>query len=252
MIAKLKRQSPMTEQSGFLLVYKPAGITSHDVVDRIRRITGIKKVGHAGTLDPFATGLLIIGIGRNATRELSHLLGLSKQYEATFLLGAKSDTDDVTGTIEHTPVHPDAFPEEKTIRETMGLFTGIIEQIPPDYAAIKIGGKKFYELARAGKTIPKKPRTLHIYEYELLAYKQPKIVVHIYCSSGTYIRALARDLGEQLEIGAYVETLKRLSIGPFSLKEAKTLEEIAQEKWSDHLFPIETVMKKISSFSPPF
>src|SRR3990167_1871310 len=119
MAKKQERQSSITEQSGFLLIHKPAGLTSHDVVDRVRRITSIKKVGHAGTLDPFATGLLFVGIGRVATRELSHLLGLSKQYEATFILGAKSDTDDLLGKIEQITTNKHLFPEKKTLQEIL-------------------------------------------------------------------------------------------------------------------------------------
>ncbi len=222
---------------GFLLINKPAGVTSHDVVDRVRRITGIRKVGHAGTLDPFATGLLIIGVGRSATREMQTLQGLDKTYEATFVLGAHSDTDDKDGVIK-----PNACKNvtNQTIDAVLATMMGEIEQIPPMYAAIKIKGKKLYEIAREGKTIERKPRKITIYELKRLAdvvQKQDTAEVRVFvsCSTGTYIRAIARDLGSQLGGGGYVSTLTRTSIGLIPLSKALTLEEIEEKGWQSNL-----------------
>jgi tRNA pseudouridine55 synthase len=210
---------------GFLLIDKPAGITSHDVVNRVRRITGEKRVGHAGTLDPFATGLLIVGVGRAATREMEKLVGLDKTYEAVFVLGARSDTDDRTGKIEEAPIGNLPLPEGG-IQKVLKQFVGEIEQVPPTYSAIKIGGKKMYEEARKGRPMEATPRHVTIYSIEILNTQQlndsttQRLHLRIHCSSGTYIRAIARDLGEALGGGGYVETLRRTSIGPFLVDDA--------------------------------
>lgn len=213
---------------GFLLIDKPAGLTSHDVVNRIRRFTGEKRVGHAGTLDPFATGLLIVGVGRVATREMQKLVGLDKVYEAEFVLGASSDTDDRTGVITQAPTK--SLPLAKGELEwVLSNFIGEISQIPPTYSAIKIGGKKMYEEARKGKPLVGKPRRVNVYSIQthpdlhLARGGEFKLALTIHCSSGTYIRSLARDLGAALGGGGYVEQLRRTAIGPFSIQEASTL-----------------------------
>ncbi len=226
----------MINNHGFLLINKPAGITSHDVVDQVRKITSERKVGHAGTLDPFATGLLIIGVGKPATKKLSEFVGLPKVYEATFILGATSDTDDCDGQI--TPQEVSAWPEKKTVEEAMKKYLGQIQQIPPQYAAIKIKGKKMYELARAGQEIKAKPRDVEIFAYDLLEYDPPKLRCRINCSSGTYIRALARDLGEDLGTGAYVDELKRTQIGEHKLEDATTLDHLDEKNWQDKILKI--------------
>lgn len=225
----------------FLLIDKPVGPTSHDIVDQVRRLTGEKRVGHAGTLDPFASGLLIVAVGRESTKELNKFVGLDKTYEAIFVLGASSDTDDRVGKITPVPLPPD-LTEEK-IKTTMRKFVGQIEQTPPAYSAVKIKGKKMYEAARAGKPLKAKPRLVTIYEFELLekikfhhSNTQPlqhsttsrlhdsiTLKTKIHCSSGTYIRALARDLGLALGTGGYVAELRRTAIGPYRVKDAKTL-----------------------------
>lgn len=227
----------MATMTGFLLIDKPAGMTSHDVVDRIRRWSGERRVGHAGTLDPFATGLLIVGVGREATREFPKLVGLDKTYEAEFVLGASSDTDDVTGSIipRHrvlaTPgVDTGCWPSEQDIVAALQNFVGEIEQVPPAYSAIKIGGKKMYEAARAGKPLKAEPRKVTIYSIELLETQQlndlttQRLSLTIHCSSGTYIRAIARDLGKALGTGGYVQALRRTTIGPFTIKESTDLD----------------------------
>ncbi len=228
----------------YLLIDKPAGLTSHDVVNRVRRATGVRRVGHAGTLDPFATGLLIVGVGREATREFQKFVGLDKTYEATFVLGASSDTDDVTGTIQPQGYRRGTAGVEKDIQKVLAQFTGEIEQVPPAYSAVKISGKKMYEAAREGKPLEAKPRKVTIYSIEL--QKSPSLndsttqslPLTIHCSSGTYIRALARDLGRALGTGGYVESLRRTAIGPFSIHEATTLENLSP-------IPLETMLSRL-------
>ena len=227
----------------FILIDKPAGITSHDVVDRLRKITGEQRIGHAGTLDPFATGLLILGIGRAATRELGHFLKLDKEYIATLHFGAESDTYDRTGKITTIGYREsNGFPISLSkIKKILQNFTGEIEQTPPMYSAKKINGKKMYELARAGKEIPRKPTKIKIYSIELLEYDFPLNKICVHCSSGTYIRSLAHDLGRALGTGAYLEELRRTKIGKYDVKDAHKLEELTPETW--HKFAIDITPK---------
>ncbi|MFA4845138.1 MAG: tRNA pseudouridine(55) synthase TruB [Patescibacteria group bacterium] len=250
---------------GFFLIDKPDGLTSHDVVNRVRRLTGERRVGHAGTLDPFATGLLIVGVGRAATREMQKLVGLDKTYEAVFVLGASSDTDDRTGKITVSPIVVDPgfsmgsgsaprLPARmtrsdgkpgSTIERALQAFIGEISQIPPTYSAIKIGGKKMYEEARKGKPITAKPRWVKIHALEIrpIGPMGPivKLEAKISCSSGTYIRAIARDLGKALGGGGYVEQLRRTSIGSFSIHEAHTLETLQKED----LIPVSKLLSRL-------
>ncbi len=215
---------------GFLFLDKPAGMTSHDVINRVRRLTNERRVGHAGTLDPFATGLLIVAVEREATRELSKFVGLNKTYEATFILGTSSDTDDVEGVITPLPLSKPF--NESQIRAALQQFIGQIDQLPPSYSAIKIGGKKMYEAAREGKPLEAKPRRITIYNSDLKNVsslddsKTQQLSVSIHCSSGTYIRAIARDLGRALGTGGYVSVLRRTSIGPIQLSEATSLKQL--------------------------
>ncbi|MFA5946448.1 MAG: tRNA pseudouridine(55) synthase TruB [Patescibacteria group bacterium] len=212
----------------FLLIDKPAGITSHDVVDKVRKITGERTVGHAGTLDPFATGLLIVGVGRDCTKQLSTYLGMDKEYEAEFVIGATTDTLDPEGAVIPSPA---VSIDQQMILDAMKKLTGEISQIPPMHSAIKVGGQKLYNLARQGKTIEVAPRQLTVHSFELLG--EPNLTtwpvmikVRIFCSSGTYIRALARDLGILLGTTGYVSSLRRTKIGEFSVTSAKTLGEL--------------------------
>jgi tRNA pseudouridine55 synthase len=219
----------------FLLIDKPAGITSHDVVDKVRKATGERTVGHAGTLDPFATGLLIIGVGRDCTKQLSTYLGMDKEYEATFVIGATTDTLDPEGQVIPSPA---VTIDEQMILAAMKKLTGEISQIPPMHSAIKIGGKKMYHLARKGETVDIPPRNITIHEFALIdevtggSETRPytgwpiTIRVRIVCSSGTYIRALARDLGTLLGTTGYVSSLRRTKIGEYSVTSAKTLGEL--------------------------
>lgn len=222
----------------FLLLNKPAGLTSHDVVDRVRRITGEKRVGHAGTLDPFATGLLIVGVGRESTKHLSLFLGMDKTYTATFCIGKDSTTLDPEGEITTEPA---TTIDLATLQTAIRSLTGPLEQIPPMHSAIKIGGKKLYELARKGIEIDRPARPVTIHEFNLVStpsnFDQKgtqtpfSIQATISCSSGTYIRSLARDLGEKLGTKAYLTLLERSAIGPRSLSEATNLSALTPETW---------------------
>lgn len=210
-----------------LLIDKPAGWTSHDVVAYLRRKLGVKKVGHAGTLDPFATGLLIVGVGRDSTKRLADFLKMDKSYEATVRLGATSDTDDRTGKIEEGK--SDGETSRDDVRRALDRFVGTIQQIPPAYSAKKIAGKKMYELARRGIVVEQKPVTVAIHSIDLLDYHWPLVRIRVNVSSGTYIRALARDLGEALGVGAYLEELRRTSIGPYDLTNARTPDKVGEQ-----------------------
>ena len=220
--------------AGFLLVDKPAGITSHDVIDRLRRITGIRKIGHAGTLDPFATGLLIIAVQRQATKHIQQFVGMDKTYEAEFILGATTESLD-----PETPIQEDEGVHHFSRADVEGalpLLTGEIAQIPPMHSAIKVGGKKLYELARKGEEIERKPRMVTIHDFRLLnevehKKNQTHIFVHISCSSGTYVRALARDLGVELKTTGFVQTLRRTSIASFHVQDTVQLDNITAKNW---------------------
>ena len=208
---------PYMELNGFLLIDKPVGPTSHDVVDLVRRATGLRQVGHAGTLDPFASGLLIVAVGR-ATKEISKFVGLDKAYEAELKLGATSDTMDRTGQIVPTPNASPVSPE--SINEVIAQFRGPQMQTPPMYSAKKVGGQKLYELARQGKTVERAPVPVVISELVVTDYAWPILKIRCRVSSGTYIRVLAHDLGAQLGCGAYLENLRRTAIGTFKVADA--------------------------------
>lgn len=217
----------MNMDPGFLLINKPKGWTSFDVVNYIRKRLPVQggpasgwKVGHAGTLDPFATGLLIVGIGREATRRLDEFKSLPKTYRAIVHLGANSNTDDPTGTVTE---HPARIPTSEKVEQILNNFIGKREQIPPMFSAKKVGGKRLYKLARAGKTIERLPELIEIYDIKLLSYSYPRLEIEVECSTGTYIRTLARDIGEHLETGAYCEELTRTAIGPYLLKDAEDI-----------------------------
>jgi len=220
-----------------LLVNKPPDWTSHDVVAYIRKLTGARKVGHAGTLDPLATGLLIIGIGR-ATKELGRILGLEKEYEAVIRLGARSDTDDRTGRIETADVRRKT--SEHDVRTALEKFVGAIEQLPPIYSAKKVGGKKMYELARRGIEPPRKPVRVIVHQIEMLSYQWPLAKIRARVSSGTYIRALARDIGETLGVGGLLEELVRTFIGPYSSKDAVNPRDLDRQTWTKRLIDLST------------
>lgn len=220
--------------SGFILIDKPQGMSSHDVVLKMRQITQIEKIGHSGTLDPLATGLLILGIGKNATKNLSKFQKLDKEYIAKIKLGALSNTFDKEGKIKEIKVKK--IPEKEDIEKILKNFLGKINQIPPPFSAKKIKGKKAYELARKNIKIKPEPIEIEIYELELLNYFWPYLEIKVHCSSGTYIRTLAQDIGEKLGCGGYLEELRRLKIGKFSVEKAVKIDKITQENWPQFLF----------------
>ncbi|MBU0646078.1 tRNA pseudouridine(55) synthase TruB [Patescibacteria group bacterium] len=240
-----------TKTVGFLLIDKPADITSHDVIYRVRKITSEKRVGHAGTLDPFATGLLIVGVGREATREMSKLVGLDKTYEAEFILGGVSDTDDATGKVQITNSKLQTISKVQ-IEKILKTFLGEIEQVPPQYAAIKIQGVKMYEAARRGVKLEAKPRPVRVDRFELIGEPVENsdgtisIKVIIDCGSGTYVRALARDLGEKLGVGGFVSELRRTKIGSLPIKEAVGLDELGED-WERQIRPIDQVLARVTA-----
>ncbi len=221
------------EKSGFILLNKPTGPTSHDIVDALRRITGIRKIGHAGTLDPFASGLLILGVGRQSTKKLAVFLKQSKEYIAKVKLGAVSTTHDREGEIKLTQ-NAEA-PAREDIKKVIKKFIGEIEQVPPAFSAKKVKGKKLYELARAGVEVELKPVPLIIHNIELLNYDWPFLEIRAQCASGTYIRSLARDIGESLGCGGYLEELCRTKIGKFSLDDALEISQLNPQNWQELL-----------------
>lgn len=210
---------------GYLVVDKPAGWTSHDVVGRIRRLTGERKVGHAGTLDPAATGVLPVAIG-TATRSLEFLSDSSKTYLAEITFGITTDSFDADGTVTAV-CSPDELDAE-LITAGLEAFRGPILQVPPMHSAIKIGGRRLYELARKGEEIEREPRAVVIHEARLLAWDPPVATVCIDCSKGTYIRSIAHDLGQRLGVGAYLSNLVRVRTGSFDLSDAWTIGELEQ------------------------
>lgn len=211
-----------------LLLNKPKGITSHDVVYKARKATGVKKVGHGGTLDPNASGLLIVGVGREATKKLGEITkNTNKSYRAEITVGEERDTDDIEGQVTRKK-DIDHLSDEK-ITEALNSFLGKQKQKPPIYSAIKKGGRKAYELARKGKKVELGERDIEVFEAKLISYNHPLISVDFKVSSGTYIRALARDIGRALGGAAYLSNLVRTQIGEYDLKDAISLDEL--EKW---------------------
>jgi tRNA pseudouridine55 synthase len=219
----------------FLLINKPPGITSHDVIDKLRRITGIKRIGHAGTLDPFATGLLIVGLDRQSTKELGLISKLDKTYETTLKLGAISDTYDLTGKITQTANYKPSTVSCQ-LSSVLKKFIGEQLQLPPIYSAKKIRGKKAYELARQGKIPKLKPQKIVIYDIKLKKINKSDsyLLMTVSCSSGTYIRSLAHDIGQALGSGAYLTKLIRTQIGPFKLSAAVELKKLTAQNWQKH------------------
>ena len=223
---------------GVLLVDKAAGMTSHDVVALVRRQLQIKKVGHCGTLDPIATGLLILTIGRG-TKIQDFLMSEDKEYSGTLLLGQITDTQDRAGqVIEERPV-PDL--DEAKVREAFDKFRGDFYQMPPMVSAIKQGGVPLYKLARQGKTVEREPRLVHVYRYQIDRLAPPEIDFTVLCSKGFYVRTYAHDVGEELGCGAHLKELRRTRSGRFDLGRAVTVEEIKNRAPGDLLERILTL-----------
>ena len=211
---------------GIINVYKEKGFTSHDVVAKLRGIVGQKKIGHTGTLDPDATGVLPVCLGK-ATKLCDLLTDKDKTYEAVMLLGMTTDTQDVTGRILEEST--ETLTADK-VREVIRSFIGDYDQIPPMYSALKVNGKKLYELAREGKVVERKARPVKILDIRIIEMDLPRVRMEISCSKGTYIRTLCHDIGEQLGCGGCMESLIRTRVSAFQIKDAKTLEEIGALK----------------------
>ncbi len=224
---------------GFLNLDKPAGVTSRDVVDMVCRAAGTKAVGHAGTLDPLAVGVLVVGIGK-ATKLVEHVQRMPKTYVAEFTLGVASDTDDTEGTL--TP-HPDAAaPTEDDLRAALAKFRGTIKQTPPAHSAVKVAGRRAYALAREGKEVALKPRPVTVHALELLRYQWPLVDLRIECGSGTYIRSIARDLGLMLRTGGLMSKLARTAIGGFTRENAVAPDALTEENWRTSLLPLDAAL----------
>ena len=216
--------------SGLVVVDKPAGVTSHDVVARVRRLAGTRKVGHAGTLDPMATGVLVLGVNR-ATRLLGHLTLTEKAYDATIRLGASTTTDDAEGEVVSTAPTDDL--DDTRIRSALAAFVGDLEQVPTAVSAIKVEGRRAYRRVRDGEQVDLPARPVTIHELQVHDVRRAgegiDVDISVRCSSGTYIRAIARDLGAELGVGGHLGALRRTAVGPFALDDAHTLEQLAEE-----------------------
>lgn len=224
-------------KSGLILVDKPEGISSAQVVSTARKRLGIKKIGHAGTLDPMATGLLVL-LTNKATRLARYAEGGTKIYSGTIRLGVRSDTDDITGTLSYSDA---SLPDFAAVSQAASEFTGLLEQIPPTISAVKIAGKRAYARARNGESFSIQSRQVTVDTFEVSPVGTESIAFRIVCSKGTYIRSLARDLGEVLGVGACLDTLRRECSYPFSVADAVSLEELTPDaivNW-DILFPEE-------------
>ena len=219
---------------GFININKPHGVTSRDVVNQIQRRIEHQKVGHCGTLDPIATGVLVLGIG-SATRLVEFVQRMPKSYQGKFLLGWSSETLDVEGNIFQTTGAP--VPSRKSVLQTLQHFQGKILQQPPQYSAIKVGGRRAYEVARSGKRVELAPREVNIYEISLVDYTYPELTLEITCSGGTYIRAIGRDFASRLNTSAVMHSLCRTAIGEFKISDSLSLESLNKESISQSLLP---------------
>jgi len=251
-----KVDSPSVEMDGILIVGKPAGPTSHDVVAIVRRLTGVRRVGHGGTLDPFAAGVLPVFLG-HATRMVEYHLADAKAYRAVVVFGASSTTDDRDGELT-TSEGP--APTREAVEVALVALRGEIEQVPPDYSAVHVGGRRAYELARHGKKPELKSRHVTIHELTLTGWDtvdpdRPAATLEVRCSAGTYVRALARDLGAALGCGAYLGALTRTASGPFRMDEARPLdavrEALANGNAKDLLLPSDTGLDAYPRVTPP-
>jgi tRNA pseudouridine55 synthase len=216
-------RAPAPEYNGVLLIDKPADHTSHDVVARLRGILKMKRIGHAGTLDPMATGLLVMLVGK-ATSLSQYLMSVEKEYTGTIKLGETTNTQDAEGEILTTLPVPALT--ETDVRKALAGFLGDQYQIPPMFSAIKIKGQPLYKSARAGEEVEREPRFIRVINYDLTRWESPEIDFRVLCTKGTYVRALAHDLGQRLGCGAHLKALRRISSGALNLSRAVTLEQV--------------------------
>lgn len=247
----MQQNDRISEPSGILILNKPVGITSHDGVYKIRRLFGTKRVGHTGTLDPLAEGVLVMLIGK-AARAAEYLACDSKEYTATLRLGLTTDTEDVTGAVL---TRSDALPTEAEVQAVLDSFNGEIEQIPPMYSALKVDGKKLYELAREGKTVERQPRKITVFSLTAKATGVPSdYILNVACSSGTYIRTLCADIGKALGCGGVMATLRRTAAGSFSIDGALTLEQLEEmtlDERISRLLPTESLFGDLPTVTLP-
>lgn len=220
--------------SGILNVNKPSGVTSRRVVDIVQRLGRKLKAGHAGTLDPLASGVLIVCVGA-ATRLIEYVQRMPKRYDATFLLGRSSPTEDTDGEVTLLPDAPE--PTLEQLREAAGRFLGEIQQRPPAFSALKVEGRRAYALARKGEAVDLEPRPVTIYGIEIVAYDYPTLRLQVECGSGTYIRSLGRDLAATLGTAAVMSQLIRTAIGSFRVEDAVAPDALTPEAWTEHLLP---------------
>lgn len=224
--------------SGVLVIDKPVGMTSHDVVQAVRNGTGIRRAGHTGTLDPRASGVLVVLVGP-AVRLSEFISATDKRYQAIIRMGSSTDTYDAEGefTTQDTPVNV----TEEEFETVLKGFEGEIEQTPPQYSAVKVKGRKAYEMARKGQEVELEPRIIQVHHLEVLEWTPPEVVVDVHCSSGTYVRSLANDLGETLGTGAYLVGLRRTKSGRFTLRDAVPLRKVQEAfqagDWYQYLIP---------------
>ncbi len=237
---------PLPEPAGILLVDKPQGITSHDVVDKIRRLYSTRRVGHAGTLDPMATGLLIILVGK-ATKASQYLMSQEKEYIGQATLGTTTDSQDADGEITETKPVPEI--SEQQIKDVLKSMLGDQHQIPPMHSAKKVGGKKLYELARKGIEIEREPRFIRINLFNLEGWSSPNIQFRVQCTKGTYVRTLAFDIGHKLGPGAHLSMLRRTSSGNLHVDKAYTLMQLgamSRQQLIDCLVPVHEAVPSIA------
>lgn len=240
---------------GFINVDKPQGLTSRAVVDQVSHLLlerGFSrntrpKVGHVGTLDPLATGVLVVAVGA-ATRLTELVHEQPKSYRGTFLLGQRSTTDDVTGEVTQGNVAKATSITRNELESALAEFRGRIEQVPPTFSAVRVGGRRAYKLARQGNAVQLKAKTVEIYRLELVTFVPPELVINVECSSGTYIRAIGRDLGEQLGCGAIMSALVRTKVGPFELAEAAALDELTTASLLSKLLPCAAATRHLPAY----
>ncbi len=239
------------EPDGVLIINKHEGPTSHDIVNMVRKLYHTKKVGHTGTLDPMATGVLVVLVGR-AAKASEYLVSNEKKYEAILRLGIRTDTEDITGNV--ITEHNGDLPAENEVLSAVDSFVGKVAQIPPMYSALKVGGKKLVDLARLGEEIERKPRIIEIYSIECEKIDERDYKIRIHCSSGTYIRALCRDIGEKLGCGGTMKALCRTETGGFPISESFTVDELNamdEDALISRLIPTESLFRTLDAVKLP-
>ena len=247
----MAEEMKIAEPCGVLIVNKHAGITSHDVVNRVRRLYGTRRVGHTGTLDPMATGVLVVLVGR-AAKAAEYLVCDSKRYRAVMRLGMTTDSEDITGEIL---TKTDKMPQAVEVLKAAAKFEGEILQVPPMYSALKVGGRKLVDIARQGGKVERKARPVTVYSLACLPTDDPKdYMLEVHCSSGTYIRTLCADIGAKLGVGAVMAALERVETGGFSIDKAYTLDELSTmstDELAGALMPVEALFKTLPAVAFP-